>query len=432
MIYSANFRPDVYLITQNALADDTYMSVERDLYGDEIWIPSKEDSAESFQIYVEEVQSGKRNANADLKIENGRVQVTGALGVMEINGILTKMMFDHERLRRAFYVEESYVIPWMYPYLSPHGLIMKINKDKNPLNRQIVQNDMEFWDWYTRRLLKDKAFRRDFPAQKSFSKLRAAIAGLYANTYHSREAEQAFREAVTLYPASPEASFRYIQEVLMRTHKWDTIEDILDYTDRVDPNNTRTKSMRAYMNRLRALTEQISAIQARAAKSELPPVEYLQLAQCYLQLGQTVPANGFVKKALSAKGAAASFECQYRAAHILAQCGQRGDAANAAKRALEAYPANADPRIRKDLAMMLLEGGMPADAERELNAYLRTAAKDAEAWLALSLAKNALSQVTEAQRAIIQAYQSDAAVTMEKIRQSEALQRIAAPLFRRK
>ena len=52
MIYSANFRPDVYLITQNALADDTYMSVERDLYGDEIWIPSKEDSAESFQVYV--------------------------------------------------------------------------------------------------------------------------------------------------------------------------------------------------------------------------------------------------------------------------------------------------------------------------------------------------------------------------------------------
>ena len=39
MIYSALFRPDVYLITQNALADDTYMSVERDLYGDEIWIP---------------------------------------------------------------------------------------------------------------------------------------------------------------------------------------------------------------------------------------------------------------------------------------------------------------------------------------------------------------------------------------------------------
>jgi predicted Zn-dependent protease len=432
MIYSAAFRPDIYLITQNALADDTYMSVERDLYGDEIWIPSKEDSAESFQIYVEEVQSGKRNANADLKIENGRVQVTGALGVMEINGILTKMMFDHERLRRAFYVEESYVIPWMYPYLSPHGLIMKINKDKNPLTPQIVKNDMEFWDWYMRRLLKDKAFRRDFPAQKSFSKLRAAIAGLYSNTGRFREAEQAFREAVMLYPASPEASFRYIQEVLMPMRRWNTVEDILDYTDRVDPNNSRTRSMRSYMNRLRALTDQISAIQARAAKSELPAVEYLHLAQCYLQLGQAASARGFTQKALSIKGADANFECQYRASQILAQCGQRGDAAQAAKRAFAVYPHNADPRIRKDLAMTLLEGGMTADADRELNAYLRMAGKDAEAWLALSLAKNALSQVTESQRAIIQAYQSDAALTMEKIRQSEALQRIAAPLFRRK
>ena len=67
MIYSALFRPDVYLITQNALADDTYMSVERDLYGDEIWIPSKEDSAEAFNVYVDEVQRGVRQANGDVK-----------------------------------------------------------------------------------------------------------------------------------------------------------------------------------------------------------------------------------------------------------------------------------------------------------------------------------------------------------------------------
>ena len=27
---------------------------------------------------------------------------------------------------RTFYVEESYVLPWMYPYLTPHGLIMNV------------------------------------------------------------------------------------------------------------------------------------------------------------------------------------------------------------------------------------------------------------------------------------------------------------------
>ncbi len=430
MIYSANFRPDVYLITQNALADDTYMSVERDLYGDEIWIPSKEDSAESFQIYVEEVQSGKRNANADLKIENGRVQVTGALGVMEINGILTKMMFDHERLRHAFYVEESYVIQWMYPYLSPHGLIMKINKDKNPITPEILTNDADFWDWYVRRLLKDKAFRRDFPAQKSFSKLRAAIAGLYSHTGRYREAEQAFREAVLLYPASPEASFRYIQEVLMPMRKWSIVEDILDYTDRVDPNNTRSKPMRSYMERMRQITGQIGALQAKAAKSSLSATENIILAGCFLQLGQNIPARGFTKKAIESKDA--DFECFYRGSQILAQCGQRGDAAQAANRALMALPPNAPAHFRKELALTLIEGGMAAEANIQLNEYLRMQPKDAEAWLAAALAKDALSQTTEAQRAIIQAYQSDANLTMERIRQNEALQRIAAPLFRRK
>jgi tetratricopeptide (TPR) repeat protein len=430
MIYSANFRPDVYLITQNALADDTYMSVERDLYGDEIWIPSKEDSAESFQIYVEEVQSGKRNANADLKIENGRVQVTGALGVMEINGILTKMMFDHERLRHAFYVEESYVIQWMYPYLSPHGLIMKINKDKNPLTPQIIQNDTDFWDWYVRRLLKDKAFRRDFPAQKSFSKLRAAIAGLYSHTGRYREAEQAFREAVLLYPASPEASFRYIQEVLMPLRKWNTVEDILDYTDRVDPNNSRVRPMRGYMERMRQLTEQIGALQAKAAKSGLSATENIILAGCFLQLGQTSPARGFTKKALESKDA--NFECFYRGSQIYTQCGLRGDAAQAAKRAISMLPGNTPPHFRKDLSMTLVEGGMMAEANAQLNEYLRIQPNDAEAWLAAAIAKDALSQVTEAQRAIIQAYQCDANLTMDKIRANETLQRIAAPLFRRK
>ncbi|MEI7903247.1 MAG: hypothetical protein WCK89_23650, partial [bacterium] len=56
MIYSADVRPDVFLITQNALADNTYMSTMRDLYGNQIWIPTPDDSARAFQVYVDEVQ----------------------------------------------------------------------------------------------------------------------------------------------------------------------------------------------------------------------------------------------------------------------------------------------------------------------------------------------------------------------------------------
>ena len=431
MIYSAMVRPDVYLITQNALADDTYMSVERDLYGDEIWIPSKEDSAESFNIYVSEVQSGKRQANADLKIENGRVQVTGALGVMEINGVLTKMMFDHERLRHAFYVEESYVIQWMYPYLTPHGLIMKINPERNALNGQIVRNDMEFWDWYQRRLLRDPAFRRDFPAQKSFSKLRAAIAGLYARSGQISVADHAFREAVLLYPASPEATFRYAQEVLMPLRKWNAIVDLLDYTDRVDPNNSRTSQMRDYVKKLHTVSDNISRLQAKAAQGALSVHDSLDLAQNHLSVGQAGAAANTIRKML-AQPDANNFEVLYLAATTLAQCGQRGDAANTMKRALPLVPGNLDPRVRREMATVFAEGGLMAEADSCLNEYLRSQPKDADAWLQLAIVKDALGKAYDAQNAIYQAYQADQHVFNQRLQGSEQLQKIAAPLFRRK
>jgi tetratricopeptide (TPR) repeat protein len=431
MIYSANVRPDVYLITQNALADDTYMSVERDLYGDEIWIPSKEDSAESFNIYVNEVQSGKRQANAALKIENGRVQVTGALGVMEINGILTKMMFDHERLRHAFYVEESYVIRWMYDYLSPHGLIMKINKDANPLNREIARNDMEFWDWYQRRLLRDPAFRRDFPAQKSFSKLRAAIAGLYANRGYIREADAAFREACLLYPASPEATFRYAQEVLLPLRRWDVISDLLDYTDRVDPNNARTGNMRDYVNRLRSVTEEIARLRQDAAKGPLPPAQQLRLAQAHASLGQNAAAAGTVKRLLSSPDDK-PFDLLIACAQIYAQCGQRGEAAKTLKDALGKAPPNLDPQLQRGMASIFAEGGMNAEADACLNAYLRANPNDVDTWLQLAIVKDAQGLVQDSQNAIIQAYRINAQEASQRLQSNEQLQRIAAPLFRRR
>ena len=309
MIYSAKFRPDVYLITQNALADDTYMSVERDLYGDEIWIPAKEDSAEAFNIYVDEVQRGVRQANGDLKIENGRVQVTGALGVMEINGILTKMMHDHDRLRHSFYVEESYVIPWMYPYLSPHGLIMKINAEKTPYDAKRAAKDADFWDWYTRRLLADPMYRRDFAGQKSFSKLRAAIAGLYNKQGRYREGAQAFREACLLYPASPEATFRYCQESLLPFRRWDAVIDLLNMTDAIDPNNHRTQNLRAYVGRTRELMAEIAQLEGvLRTKKTLSRPERVALARDYFDIGRVGEAGQMARSLLADSTAPAELQ----------------------------------------------------------------------------------------------------------------------------
>ena len=395
MIYAADYRPDVYLITQNALADDTYMSVERDLYGDEIWIPSKEDSGEAFNIYVDEVQRGVRPANGDLRIENGKVQVTGALGVMEINGILTKMMFDHDRLRHSFYVEESYVIKWMYPYLSPHGLIMKINRDETPYDASTAAKDQDFWDWYTRRLLKDPMYRRDFAGQKSFSKLRAAIAGLYANQGRHAEAAQAFREACMLYPASPEAAFRYAQECLLPFKKWDIALELMDYTDLIDPRNKRTATLRDFVKRIRELAAQVEVLEMKLRRNgKLSTQETFALAHAYYGMGRTMEAAQLVRPLID---------------------------------------ETSEPLVLKVMSTMFIDARLDSDAERCLEKYLRASPnKDAPAWLELAKLQHRTGRRQAAQRSFMAGYRLEPQMVFEKLQRDQELYEIAMPLLKRR
>ena len=394
MIYSALYRPDVYLITQNALADDTYMSVERDLYGDEIWIPSKEDSAEAFNKYVSDAQADPARyqqllENGTLRLENGRVQVTGALAVMDINGILTKMMHDHDRLRHSFYVEESYVIQWMYPYLSPHGLIMKINADPTPYDAKRAAKDMDFWDWYLRRLLDDPMYRRDFAGQKSFSKLRAAIAGLYQKQNRYREASQAFREAVALYPASPEATFRYAQEVLMPFRRWDATLELLDNTDRIDPHNQRTQNLRDYIVRYRTLTADISRLEGKLrAKQPLTSEETFLLISRYFEAGRVAEA------AQLARGLADGM---------------------------------ADPDGLRMLATIFLDAHADADAEKTLNRYLKARPRgDAVAWADLAKLQFRAGRRTAALGSFQMAVRENAGLIQGRLARDPELQQVYA------
>ena len=366
MIYSARFRPDVYLITQNALADDTYMSVERDLYGDEIWIPSKADSEKAFSTYVSEVELKKREQRGQIKIENGRVQVTGALGVMDINGILAQNMFEHDRLRHAFYVEESYAIPWMYDYLSPHGLIMKINAEKTPFRRDVAVKDRDFWDWYLRRTVRDPMYRRDFAAQKSFSKLRAAEAGLYARQGRVREAADAYREALLFYPASPEAMGRYIEDVLYKFLKYDVIMDLVAYTDEVDPNNKRTAPFRHDIPMRREMQSSVFQLEAARRSRPLTKEEDYRLAQGYRLL---------------CRGG--------EAARILAKYVDEEDSFG----------------NLKGIALCLFDEGMDKEAERAVVRCLRKSTLDAELWLVHARLRFRAGDMAEAVKSLGNAFQ---------------------------
>ena len=239
----------VFCITQNALADNTYAAHLRAVYGDSIWLPKEADSARAFQRYVEEVRSGKRGKNAELKMEDGRVQVSGVLGVMEINGILCEMIFEHNKGSHGFFVEESYVLNWMYPYLEPHGLIMRLNRQPlDNLSEETVSRDRDFWQRYIGLLEERPGFAANTEARKAFSKLRSATAGLYAYRKMRPQAEAAFQQAITLCPTSPEASFRLAQLYAEQERVKEAIEVMAAYL-KGNPPDSRDKA-EEYMKQL--------------------------------------------------------------------------------------------------------------------------------------------------------------------------------------
>jgi hypothetical protein len=246
-----------FTVTQNALADGTYLDYLRLMYGGKLYIPTSDDAAKCFQDYTQDVQQRSKNhqlkPGEDIQIDptSGRVQISGQVAVMEINGLLAKIIFD-QTSNREFYVEESFPLDWMYPYLEPHGLIMKINRQPLPeLSDEIVQRDRDYWmkamspmigDWLNPdtsigeiAAFAEKVFvRHDFSgftgdprfvqnaySHKMFSKERSSIAGLYAwRALHTTdkserkrmndEADFAFRQAWALCPYSPEAVIRYV------------------------------------------------------------------------------------------------------------------------------------------------------------------------------------------------------------------------------
>lgn len=230
----------------------------------EMYIASPLDSQDCFTEYLQDAQArlqrGQLKPGEDVKIIGGKVQVSGQVAVMAINGLLTKVMFD-KNPHNEFFVEESFPLDWMYPHLTPFGVIMKINRQPLPtFTEDIFERDHQFWAQYSDRLIGNwvtydtkieeiiafvekvylhhnweglnegqRKFARDDNGQKAFSKLRSSIGGVYAwrlgyscpPEYRPKteaeirrfykEADFTFKQAFAFCPYSPEALFRYVQ-----------------------------------------------------------------------------------------------------------------------------------------------------------------------------------------------------------------------------
>lgn len=437
MIYSARVREDVYLITQNALADNTYLNVMRDLYGDQIWIPSETDSSKAFATYVQEVRSGKRQAKAGINIEGGRVQITGALGVMEINGLLAEMIFKHNRFKHDFYVEESYVLDWMYPYLEPHGLIMKINRSKiDGISDRTVRNDLDFWDWYTKRLITNRKFRRDVVARKSFSKLRSAIAGLYAHSSQTmpENSEHAFHEARALYPLSPEANFRLAQEIYWPQMRLDDAYDLMKEFTRKDPENDKARHFVRRVRKSRKIADQIRRLRKEIGTAPLDDQDDLnklfKLANLYLQGQFSNQFMGLMKKIVSDRNMPGVYH--FRAAQLLYRARQYPLMTRALELCWGRLPDNIPDKVYLQIVSMYAKLRQTRNMARWLELYLENKPDDWRGWLDYAKLQLSMNNSDEAREALRKAVSAGGRNARNAIRQDPAFRQLRSENVQRR
>jgi hypothetical protein len=292
------------LLLEAAYPDDIAKS-PGGLYPDrEIYTPSLDDQARAMQDYTADVgrraQLNQLRPGEDVRIVENRIQVSGQVAVMGINALMAKVIFD-KNPNHEFFVEESLPLEWMYPHLTPHGVIMKVNRQPLPsISEDILGRDHEFWKQYSHRLTGDiidydtsveqiarwvektyvrydfngfsgdRKFIHDIDAQKSFSKLRSAIAGVYLWRFSPqcppeyrpktteefqrllKEANFACLQAFAFSPWSPEAVF-HLANLLIQTNRFDDALLVTETCLKLDPFN---EQVRGLANNLRNFKKQ--------------------------------------------------------------------------------------------------------------------------------------------------------------------------------
>jgi tetratricopeptide (TPR) repeat protein len=204
----------------------------------------------------------------------------------------------------------------MYPYLSPFGIIMKLNRQPLPaLSDDLLKRDHEFWSAYSGRLVGnwitydttikdlcefaervyrrgdlrgytgDPKFLRDNDAQKAFSKLRNSLAGLYAwrlgpdcppafrpktpaeQAAVLREADFAFKQAFIYCPYSPETLSRYAS-LLAQTGRFEDAILLAKTSQGFDEEGSFAQTLVDQLERYRQGASTLNQMQTQIAKYE--------------------------------------------------------------------------------------------------------------------------------------------------------------------
>jgi tetratricopeptide (TPR) repeat protein len=299
-------RRDLYIITQNALADAFYNQYIRNHYSSErpsprgwvdkwlgrdkhfpkapLVLPRQEDIIAIYQAAVERRQRDPSapDPNSD---------------PTTLNSIVGEWIWQRNKDQRHFFVEESFPMVWSYPNAVPHGLCYEIKRDPVPvLTPEQVASDMKYWRDYIDHLKADPGFEDDIDAQRSFSKLRNTGGNIYKWRKMMDASEQAYRQALELWPGNTE-TLNNLSDLLMQQGRFGELRDLLAKASKADPNNGLLSMLLANCERRIALKGEIGALEGQKAANPKDTKLVQQLLGKYAEQGNREMADKLVLEA---------------------------------------------------------------------------------------------------------------------------------------
>ena len=234
------------VLTQNGLADNSYLDYLGFRYGDQMNTLTPNESQKAFQTYIADAQQRllhdqqfpneppQLRPGEDVRVTDGRVQVGGQVAVMSINEQLMQMLLQ-KNPDLSFALEESFPFKSLYPAATTLGPVTEINGGQaNPLTTDAAAQSLDYWRATTQDLLAETDTAS--APRDAYAKLILAQANLFQDHNLTAEATQAYQLANSLDPAQPEAVFLYAG-ALLKQQRFEDAQQVAQTAVSLAPDN---------------------------------------------------------------------------------------------------------------------------------------------------------------------------------------------------
>ena len=228
------------VLTQNALADGTYLKYLSFLYGERLNTLNDDDSKRAFDDYLTDARNRLQHdqefpdepkqvrPGEDIRNNDGKIQVSGQVAVMSINEKLLQALMA-KNPDAAFGLQESFPLKSTYGEAVPLGPIMELRAPdaQSVFTAERAAQSLDYWRTTAQQLLSDPEAAGSPNTLMTYSHEAVAQANLLASHSYTAEAEQAYRLASQLWPGNPESTAS-LAAMLAQAGRADEARHLLD------------------------------------------------------------------------------------------------------------------------------------------------------------------------------------------------------------